>query len=202
MKRSSSYDYYLILATVAVLFVISMVCLYGMFAFKLAQVQQLPVAEKAAFMNQMNMLVAPFIIGLILILGICVPKRLLPTKWLNWFGAGMLLASLGVGVTLGVKNALLVVLTASLVLQLVVLVLALVGSSRVWFEKSGYWTRLGSSLVHLGLILFIFDLFFYRIISLHLVLFWVTTVSTVLGMLFSFYAETVTDWVKRLRATG
>ena len=197
MKRSGSYDYYLILATVAVLFVISIICLYGMFAFKLAQVHLLPAADKAVFMDRMNQMVSPFIIGLILILGICVPKRLLPTNWLNWFGAGLLVTSLAVGLTLGVKTALLVVLTAALVLQLVVLALALAGSSKLWFEKLGYWTRLGSSLVHLGLIMFIFDLFFYRITSLHLLLFWVTTVATVLGMLFCFYAEPVRDRVKR-----
>ena len=45
MRGKSSYDYYLILATAVVLFVISAICIYGMFYFKLAQVQQLPVAE-------------------------------------------------------------------------------------------------------------------------------------------------------------
>jgi len=49
----------------------------------------------------------------------------------------------------------------------------------------------GSSLIHLGLILFVFDLFFYEKQSLHLFLFWVTTGATVIGMIFCFYAETV-----------
>jgi len=197
MKRSASYDFYLILATAVVLFIISSTCLYGMFAFKLHQVDQMMAVDKAAFMDQMNMLVSPFIIALILLLGICVPKRLLPTSWLNWFGVGLVVVSMVTGFTMGVKNALLVVLSASLILQLIVLALALIGSSKVWFEKSGYWTRLGSSLVHLGLIMFIFDLFFYRITSLHLFLFWVTTISTVLGMLFCFYAETITNLFKK-----
>ncbi len=198
MKRSSSYDFHLILATVVVLFVISITCLYGMFAFKFSQVDQMAAVDKTAFMDRMNLLVSPFIIALILLLGVCVPKRLLPVNQLNWFGVGLLAVSLGVAITIGVKDALLVVLGASLILQLIVLALALVGSSKVWFEKSGYWTRLGSSLVHLGLIMFIFDLFFYKNLSLHLFLFWVTTISTVLGMLFCFYAETVTSLVKKI----
>lgn len=198
MKRSTSYDYYLILATVVVLFIISITCLYGMFAFKFAQVDQMIVVDKAAFMERMNLLVSPFIIALILLLGVCVPKRLLPVNILNWFGVGLVTLSIGVAATIGVKNALLFVLTASLILQLIVLILALIGSSKVRFEKSGYWTRLGSSLVHLGLIMFIFDLFFYQITSLHLLFFWVTTISTVLGMLFCFYAEMVQGFVVRM----
>ena len=85
----------------------------------------------------------------------------------------------------------LVALAASLVLQIVVLVLAISGSQRLHFEKSGYWVRVGSSLIHLGLILFVLDLLLYKHHSLHLILFWITTGSTVLGMLFCFYSQTV-----------
>ena len=78
MKRKSSYDYYLILATTAVLFIISVLCIYGMFYFKLAQVQQMAPAIKIEYMSRMNTMISPFLIGLILLLGICVPNRLLP----------------------------------------------------------------------------------------------------------------------------
>ena len=77
-KRKGSYDYSLILATVGVLFGISVICIFGMFYFKIANIQQLPPMEKYIYMNRMNLAVAPFIITLILLLGICVPKRLLP----------------------------------------------------------------------------------------------------------------------------
>ena len=83
MKPKSSYDFYLILGTALVLFAISLISIYGMFYFKFAQIQQMAPAVKMSYMNRMNSFIAPFIISLILLLGICVPKRLLPTAWLN-----------------------------------------------------------------------------------------------------------------------
>jgi hypothetical protein len=195
VQKKLSYDFYLILATAAVLFIISLICIYGMFYFKWAQIQQMAPAEKLGYMNRMNSVVAPFLIALIIILGVCVPKRLLPVRYLNLFAFGLLVvvplvAVLGTG-----RDALLLVLSASLVLQLMVLGLALMGSRRLNFEKSGYWLRVGSSLIHLGLIMFVLDLFFYRQQTLHLFLFWLTTIATVFGMIFSFYAQGVANFV-------
>ncbi len=191
MKNKISYDFQLILATTVVLCIISLICIYGMFYFKLAQVHQMAPAVKAAFMDRMNSVVAPFIIMLILLLGICVPKRLLPTAWLNRFALLLVIAAVTCSLIKGIKFGLLIILAASLLLQLIVLVLALAGSTSLHFEKKGYWVRLGSSLIHLGLILFILDLFFYQEKILHLALFWITTTSTVLGMTFCFYSDGV-----------
>jgi len=197
VKRKSSYDYYLILATTAVLFIISVLCIYGMFYFKLAQVQQMAPAIKIAYMSRMNTMISPFLIGLILLLGICVPNRLLPTVWLNRFAAALFVLVIAVSLGWGIKTGLIVVLIASLILQLAVLALALGGSQALHFEKKGYWVRLGSSLLHLGLILFILDLIFYEKQTLHLVLFWVTTAATVIGMLLCFYADTMVRLIRR-----
>ncbi|MFZ5758470.1 MAG: hypothetical protein ACOY32_02420 [Thermodesulfobacteriota bacterium] len=197
--RKSSWDFSLILATVAVLFIISLICVAAMFYFKFAGIQQLPAADKIVYMERMNRLVSPFLIALILLLGICVPKRLLPVVWLNRFA--MLLAGVGVVVFFwqGMKIALLGVLGASLVLQLVVCALSAAGSQALHFEKNGYWHRLGSSLIHLGVLLFVLDLFFYRHPGLHLALFWVTTGATVSGMLFCFYAPAVAALACKIR---
>ena len=51
-KRTGSLDFYLILATVGVLFALSVICVYGMFYFKFAAIQQLPPLEKMAYMNR------------------------------------------------------------------------------------------------------------------------------------------------------
>lgn len=181
-------DFALLLATVGVLFALSVLCVYAMFAFKLAAVHQLPPAAKLAYLERMNAVVSPFIVALILLLGICVPRRLLPTRILGWFAALLALAWLAVSAWQGIRAGLLVVLVASLLLQVLVLALALAGSERLRFARSGYWLRVGSSLVHLGLILFVLDLLLYRQRTLHLYLFWVTTGATVLGMLCCFYA--------------
>jgi len=201
MRGKGHYDYYLILATSLVLFIISAICIYGMFYFKFAQINQLPVAEKILYMDEMNEVMTPFLIGLILLLGICVPKRLLPTIWLNWFTLGLLLVALVLGIVWSVKVSLACVLTVSLLLQIVVLVMAAWGSQELLFEKKGYWIRVGSSLLHLGLILFVIDLLFYRYRDLHLLLFWITTGASLIGMICCFYAESLSQLVKGRRAS-
>jgi hypothetical protein len=199
MQKKASYDFYLILATTVVLAAISAICIWAMFYFKMAQIHEMAPPIKIAWQNRMNSIIAPFIIGLIVLLGICVPKRLLPTAWLNRFAVLLITAAALTSWLAGVKSGLLLILCASLVLQLLILVMALFGSSRLHFETKGYWARVGSSLIHLGLVLFILDLFLYRQQTLHLLLFWITTGATVLGMIGCFYAESVADMVRRKR---
>ena len=197
MQKKASYDFYLILATTAVLALISVICVWGMFYFKMAQIHEMAPAAKIAWQNRMNTIISPFIIGLIVLLGICVPKRLLPTRWLNLFAISLGLIAFLTSVVLEVKTGLMVILIASLALQLVVLVMAIGGSERLHFETRSYWTRVGSSLIHLGPILFILDLFFYRQPVLHLLLFWITTAATVAGMVFCFYADSVVKFIRK-----
>jgi len=197
MRGKSNYDFYLILATTVVLFIISVICIYGMFYFKLAQVNQLTAVAKVNYMNTMNRVLAPFLIALIVLLGICVPKRLLPTVWLNRFSVMLVVFAIVAGLIGDVKLSLVLVLAVSLVLQVVVLIMACAGSTELNFEKKGYWVRVGSSLLHLGLIVFVLDFFFYRSLTLHLVLFWITTVSLLLGMVFCFYAESFSRLVQK-----
>ena len=199
MNRKGSYDYYLILATCTVPAIISVICVYGMFYFKFAQIQQMATPVKTAYMEKMNLAVSPFIISLILLLGICVPKRLLPVRWLNYFAVALLIIVILTGSLWGVVTALQVSLCITLILQFVVLMMALAGNENLHFEKKGYWLRVGSSAMHLGLILFILDLFFYQNPFLHLLLFWVTTAATVGGMIGCFYSQAIASFVKRMR---
>ncbi len=198
MKKKASLDFYLILATAGVLFVISAICIYSMFYFKMAQVQEMAPMVKAAYMENMNTIISPFLIILILLLGICVPKRLLPANWLLLFTVLLAVSSLGISFMYGIKMGLVVVLLISLVLQFVVLVMALAGSERLNFTRKGYWVRTGSSLLHMGMILFVLDLFFYQHQTLHLILFWVTTGTVVAGMTFCFYADNVVGLVRKV----
>ena len=202
MRGKSNYDFYLILATTVVLFIISVICIYGMFYFKLAQVNQLTAVAKVNYMNTMNRVLAPFLIALIVLLGICVPKRLLPTVLLNRFSVMLVVFAIVAGLIGDVKVSLVLVLAVSLVLQVVVLIMACAGSTELNFEKKGYWVRVGSSLLHLGLIVFVLDFFFYRSLTLHLVLFWITTVSLLLGMVFCFYAESFSRLVHKKTTTA
>jgi len=199
MKKKASYDFYLIVGTTIVLFAISVICIYGMFYFKFAQVNQMQAAAKMAYMDEMNRVVSPFIICLILLLGICVPKRLLPTQWLNRFAVLLCVVVAVIAWFFGITEALKVNLGVALALQFVVFCLAVAGNKILHFEKKGYWVRVGSSAMHLGIILFILDLFFYQQQTLHLFIFWLTTFFTVVGMTGCFYSEAMARFVARKR---
>ena len=199
MKKKNSYDFYLIVATAIVLAIISAICIYGMFYFKFAQIHQMNTAAKAAYMNQMNQAVSPFLIGLIVLLGICVPKRILSTSWLNRFSVALLTVLGFAWFQFGAITALKVNLCVAMILQFIVLIMAVAGSEKLHFEKKGYWVRVGSSAIHLGLILFVLDLFFYKQLTLHLALFWVTTISMVVGMIGCFYSQALSKFVKNFR---
>jgi hypothetical protein len=197
--KNVSYDFYLILATAVVLTIISAICIYGMFYFKHAQIQNMQPLVKAEYMQTMNLVVSPFIICLILLIGVCVPKRLLPTGILNGFTLLLIVILGAVSYLYGIISALKINLMVALAVQFIVLCLAVIGNQYLHFEKKGYWLRVGSSAMHLGIILFILDLFYYKNQSLHLALFWVTTVATVVGMLGCFYSEAIANLIKKFR---
>ena len=194
--RRFNYDFVLILATVGILFLISLLCIGGMFYFKWAELQNVAPAIKIAFQEQMNNLLAPFLVALLLTLGLCIPNRLFPSRWLYAFIIMLGLTCLGSALVWGWREALLWMLVISAALQAIVLILVVLGW-RLKFLCEGYWNRLGSSLVHLGLILFCLDFFFLSHRDLHLGLFWVSAICIFIGMIVTFYAEGMMEWLRR-----
>ena len=133
MKLKNSYDFYLILATTIVLFAICLISIYGMFYFKFAQIHQMAPAVKILYMNRMNTIIAPFVVCLILLLGICVPKRLLPTSWLNRVTLLLLAGAILTWLGWGGRASLFFILAASFILQAAVFLLAVSGSKNLHF---------------------------------------------------------------------
>jgi hypothetical protein len=194
--RRFNYDFILILATVVILFLISLLCIGGMFYFKWAELQNVAPAIKMVFQEQMNSLLAPFLVALLLTLGLCIPKRLLPSRWLYAFIILLGLTGLGATLVWGWREALLWMLVISAALQAIVLILVVLGR-RLKFLCEGYWNRLGSSLVHLGLILFCLDFFFLSHRDLHFVIFWILAICIFIGMIVTFYAKGMVEWLQR-----
>jgi len=83
--RRFNYDFILILITAGILFLISILCIGGMFYFKWAELQNVTPAIKMTFQEQMNSLLAPFLVALLLTLGLCIPKRLFSPRRLYAF---------------------------------------------------------------------------------------------------------------------
>ncbi len=194
--RRFNYDFILILVTVVILFLISILCIGGMFYFKWAELQNVAPAIKMAFQEQMNSLLAPFLVALLLTLGLCIPKRLFPPRWLYAFIILLGLTGLGSALVWGWREALLWMLVISAALQAMVLILVVSGR-RLKFLCEGYWNRLGSSLVHLGLVLFCLDFFLLSRWDMHLVIFWISAICIFIGMIVTFYAEGMMKWLRR-----
>jgi hypothetical protein len=153
------------------------------------------------YQQMMNRLATPLVVLLILWLVLCIPKRLFSKRALLGYSAGMLalgLAALPGYPALmrafgrdvlsngGPRFALGLVLGLSALLQTAILALVLAGA-RLRFAGHGLALRAGSSLLHLGIVLFTFDLVALQRSPWHIPLFWVATGLLSAGCVLTFY---------------
>jgi hypothetical protein len=178
-------DYWLTMLTNLVLTGLGLLCVFGMFYYKAASSRL--DWNVIGYQMMMNRLASPLVIGLCLLLVVCVPKRMLPGKWLALAAGLLLAATLGLWMAYGLLPALLVIFLASLGVQLITFALLLAGR-RMRFRKSGFLMQLGSILIHTGFILFIMDFALLNETAWHLPAFWGATAGITLGCLLSFYA--------------
>jgi hypothetical protein len=183
-RRAFGWDLALVLLTAATLAAFGALALWGMFYYKSHAVQ--PDWSVPAFQEMMNRLATPLVVLLILWLVLCIPKRLFSRRVLLAYSAGTLalgLAALPFG---GPRFALGLVLGLSALLQSAILALVLAGA-RLRFTGRGIALRAGSSLLHLGIVLFTFDLVALQGSPWHIPLFWVATGLLSAGCVLTFY---------------
>ncbi len=178
-------DYWLTTLTTLVLLGIGLLCLFGMFYYKEASGR--PDWNVIGYQMMMNRLASPLVIALCLLLVVCVPKRMLPGKWLALTALVLVAAAAVMTITMGLSLALVMILLVSLGFQLVALGLLAAGK-RMRFRKSGFWMQAGSVLIHAGFILFIMDFAMLHETAWHLPAFWAATAGITVGCLLSFYA--------------
>jgi hypothetical protein len=154
-----------------------------MFYYKFASAR--PGWNVIGYQMMMNRLASPLVIALCLLLVVCVPKRMLPQRWLLITAVLLLAATLLMWLAWGLELALILILLVSLAFQLVALGLLLAGR-RMRFRKSGFWMQVGSVLVHAGFILFIMDFAMLHETAWHLPAFWAATLGISLGCILSF----------------
>jgi len=182
--RPVGWDLALVLLTAVTLAAFGVLALWGMFYYKSQALR--PDWSVPAFQEMMNRLAAPLVVLLIVWLVLCIPKRLLSRRALLGYSAGMLalgVAALPLG---GVRFALGLVLGLSALLQTAILGLVL-GGARLRFAGRGIALRSGSSLLHLGIVLFTLDLVALQGSRWHIPLFWVATALLTAGCVLTFY---------------
>lgn len=106
-----------------------------------------------SFVGTMNTVAAPLVIALVVVMGLCVPKRLFRRRVLLIVSAFMVLAGAAVGVyRASLQEGLAVYLALAALIQVAVVVLTMVGASGPSYLTEGRLTKTGSGLLHLGFI--------------------------------------------------
>ncbi len=182
------YDYYLIIVTALILFAIGIVCVYGISYYNyLASPDWTGTIQYTKYIEDMNSYIYPFLVLLLITLGLCIPKRLFEPHILMKFASSVLGATLILTYLYGIVAGLGFILAIMTGVQSVVLILTLKKSKTIRYEKDGYVGRIGSSLLHLGVVVLIFNFVSLRESSFHIAIFWFGTTLVTAGSISSFY---------------
>jgi hypothetical protein len=193
--KPRNYDYYLIIITTLILFGIGAVSLYGItyYNYLAVDAQWTQTMQYSQYIDEMNSYIYPFLVLLLISLGLCIPKRLFEQDIMIRSSALILGITMILTIFSGLETGLVFILVVMTVVQAIVLILTINKSSTIRFEKEGYVVRLGSSLLHLGVVILIFNFVSFQDSPYHLLIFWFGMVLTTSGNIFSFYPEKVSS---------
>jgi hypothetical protein len=189
--KFKNYDYYLIILTTLILFLIGAVSLYGITYYNYLAVDSgwTKTAQYSQYIDEMNSYLYPFLVLLLISLGLCIPKRLFEQDILLKFSAIILGMTVILTIFSGFKTGLGFILILMTVVQSIVLIMTIRKSKSIRFEKEGYVVRMGSSLLHLGIIIIILNFVSLRDSPYHILIFWFGVIFITMGNVFSFYPE-------------
>lgn len=147
-------------------------------------------AGYAAFVDLMNALAAPQIVLLVVVMGLCVPKRLFVRRGLIVVSALMVLAGIVVGVlTKSLAIGMGVYLVLAALIQVAVVVLTIAGARGPSYLTKGRLVKTGSGLLHLGFIVFCFVVVELQRSRFMLPTLTVAALLVLVGTVLSFYAD-------------
>jgi hypothetical protein len=186
---SQHYDFSLILLTALILTGIGVVCLYGIAYYNYHYAPEWTETQGyAEYVDSMNLYLYPLVVLLLVVIGLCIPKRLVPREKLLGVSAVILTVTVllalfsltaGLGFLLGVM-----MLSQSLLLFFLAL-----KRGRFYFERQGRVVEVGSTFLHLGIVVFIFDFAVLRDSNIHLAVFWLSAMLISAGCVLCFYPQ-------------
>jgi hypothetical protein len=192
--RQRAWDFGLTIATVALLASLGVQSFVGTIYVWWAQLS-VPNWEQfgyASFVTTMNVIAAPQLVALVVVMGLCVPKRLFSRALLIWVSAGMVAAGIvAFALTGNLATSLTVYLALAALIQVAVVVLTAAGTRGPSYLTEGRLTKLGSGLLHLGFIAFGIVIAALQRSEFMMYGFWVATLLTMGGTLMSFYADRI-----------
>ncbi len=189
--KQKNYDYHLIILTTLILFAIGLVCVYGITYYNFLAVNPdwTRSFRYAQFIGDMNSYLLPFLVLLLICLGLCIPKRLFDQNILVKFSVSVMILTVILTIILGIETGLGFILAIMTGVQVIVLILTLNKNKAIRFAKEGYFNRLGSSLLHLGSVVLILNFVTLRESPFHITIFWSGMLLITAGNVFSFYPD-------------
>lgn len=194
------FNFILILVTVMILATIGILFIIGTVYSSVQAANWTETSGYQDYLVKMNMGVLPFVIALLVVLGLCIPKRLFSGMTLLKVNGTLLAATLLIAGVSGAKVGLGFLLLTAAALQMAVIGLTLAGSKRLSFERAGFFLQIGSAFLHLGLVIFLFDFMLLADSASHLFVFWTATALIGLGMTSSFYSQELSLVIRRPEA--
>ena len=189
------YDFWLVMITIALLAGMGLLAFGGTLYTWRAEVVTpgwSGGAGYAAYTRVMDRLAAPFVAALVVVLGLCIPRRLFDRQALWAVSAAMVIVGLGVAVVSGARVGAAAFLILAGTLQTAALVLTLARSVRVNYLSENLVYQVGSALLHLGFVVLVYDWAVLPDDPLHLPIFWAGTVLLMAGSALCFYREGIT----------
>jgi len=185
-----TYDFILTIATVFILALIGAIFTYGTiisFINSLADPQWTSTTLYSRYLIRMNSLALPLFLLLLIVFGLCIPKRLISKNILIIISIFLAGAAIMVGIFVKPIIGFSVFLFSSILIQLYVIGAIVLNSKILLFQREGKIVRLGSGLLHLGFLVFLYDIVFLQNNSLHITIFWISAILIVSGNTMSFY---------------
>lgn len=199
-RASFDYDFVLTLVTILVVALIAMLFVGGtVYTFFVARSNPAWTNSLtyARYLDAMNASLIPLLAALVAILGLCIPRRLLRRRSLVAASTTMLMTTLLLLVGVGLEAAWGFLLATAAIIQIVVLVMTAARSRRVSYVQEGFLMRIGSAMLHLGLVVLVATFVLGLSISAQLSVFWVATALIMLGTTMSFYSRELSRLIRR-----
>lgn len=188
----AGWDFSLMIATVGLLGALGLQSLLGTLYAWWAY-RSVPGWEQTGypgFIDVMNAIAAPVVVALIVVMGLCVPKRLFERRTLVGVSAGMVVVGVVAGAASGsIATGLAVYLALSGLIQVAVVMLTLAGAGGLAYITEGRWAKAGSGLLHLGFIVFALVVVGLQESALMMPAFMLSGVLLTAGSAMSFYAR-------------
>ncbi len=190
--RRRGWDFSLTVATVAILGLLGVQSFAGTLYTWWAQRTILGWEQTGYtdFVTLMNRVAAPLVVALVIVMGLCVPKRLFERRALVAVSAAMVVAGVGVGVySSSLQTGLGTYLALAALIQAAVVVLTVAGVRGPSYLTEGRLTKTGSGLLHLGFIGVAFVIVTLERSNLMLPVFALSALCLAGGTALAFYAD-------------